>query len=103
MHVSIVAGIDGLEDDVCLMDVDFLLGALSGWRGTRGEAVALAEGALALALALVEVSHPRKGCVLHLRNSESLYIITTSPRRRESGLNDVLLDTLKRISCLEVV
>ena len=48
------------------------------------------------------LSHPRKGCVLHLRNSESLYIITTSPRRRESGLNDVLLDTLKRISCLEV-
>ena len=49
MHVSIVAGIDGLEDDVCLTDVDFLLGALSGWRQMR-EAVALAEGALALAL-----------------------------------------------------
>jgi hypothetical protein len=50
MDVSIVAAIDGLEDDVCLTDVDFLLGALSGWRQTQGEAVALAEGALALAL-----------------------------------------------------
>jgi hypothetical protein len=49
MDVSIVAAIDGLEDDVCLMDVDFLFGALSGWRRSR-EAVALAEGALALAL-----------------------------------------------------
>jgi hypothetical protein len=49
MDVSIVAVIDGLEDDVCLMDVDFLLGALLGWRQMR-EAVALAEGALALAL-----------------------------------------------------
>jgi hypothetical protein len=35
MNVSIVAAIDGLEDDVvCLMDVDFLFGALSGWRQT---------------------------------------------------------------------
>jgi hypothetical protein len=49
MDVSIVAAIDGLKDDVCLMDVDFLFGALSGWRRSR-EAVALAEGALALAL-----------------------------------------------------
>jgi hypothetical protein len=50
MDVSIVAAIDGLEDDVCLMDVDFLFGALSGWRRSR-EAVALPEeGALALAL-----------------------------------------------------
>jgi hypothetical protein len=31
MDISIEAAIDGLEDDVCLMDVDFLLGALSGW------------------------------------------------------------------------
>jgi hypothetical protein len=35
MDVSIIAAIDGLEDDVCLMDVDFLFGALSGWRRTR--------------------------------------------------------------------
>jgi hypothetical protein len=47
MDVSIVAAIDGLEDDVCLMDVDVLLGALSGWKQLR-EAVALEEGALAL-------------------------------------------------------
>jgi hypothetical protein len=54
MDVSIVAAIDGLKDDVCLMDVDFLFGALSGWRLSR-EAVALPEeGALALALGLVE-------------------------------------------------
>jgi hypothetical protein len=46
MDISIVAAIDGLED-VCLMDVDFLFGALSGYRQTR-EAVAWAEGALAL-------------------------------------------------------
>jgi hypothetical protein len=32
MNISIVAAIDGLEDDVCLMDVDFLFGTLSGWR-----------------------------------------------------------------------
>jgi hypothetical protein len=51
MDVSIVAAIDGLEDDVCLTDVDFLLGDLLGWRRTRGEAVALAEGALALVVA----------------------------------------------------
>jgi hypothetical protein len=31
------------------MDIDFLLGALSGWRRTR-ESVVLVEGALALAL-----------------------------------------------------
>jgi hypothetical protein len=49
MNASIVAAIDGLEDDMCLTDVDFLLGALSGCRQMR-EAVALAEGALALAL-----------------------------------------------------
>jgi hypothetical protein len=31
--VSIVEAIDGLEDDVCLTNVDFLLGlALLGWR-----------------------------------------------------------------------
>jgi hypothetical protein len=33
-----------LKDDVCLTKIDFLSGALSGWRQTR-EAVALAEGA----------------------------------------------------------
>jgi hypothetical protein len=48
INISIVAAIDGLEDDVCLLDIDLLLGALF-WRQKR-EAVALAEGALALAL-----------------------------------------------------
>jgi hypothetical protein len=42
MDISIVAAIDGLEDDVCLMDVDFLFGTLSGWRLMQ-EAVVLAE------------------------------------------------------------
>jgi hypothetical protein len=32
MDISLVAAIDGLEDDVYLMDIDFLLGALLGWR-----------------------------------------------------------------------
>jgi hypothetical protein len=50
MDVSIVAAIVGLEDDVCLTAVDFLFGALLGWRGTQAEAVALAEGALTLPL-----------------------------------------------------
>jgi hypothetical protein len=27
-----LAMLDGLEDDVCFMDVDLLFGALSGWR-----------------------------------------------------------------------
>jgi hypothetical protein len=48
MDVSIATK-DGSEDDVYLREVDFLFGALSGWRRMR-EAVALAEGALALAL-----------------------------------------------------
>jgi hypothetical protein len=49
MDVSIVAAIDGLENDVCFMDVDFFFGALLGRRRMR-EAVALEEGAFALAL-----------------------------------------------------
>jgi hypothetical protein len=48
--ISIVAVIVGLEDDVCLTAVDFLFGALLGWRGTQAEAVVLAEEALALPL-----------------------------------------------------
>jgi hypothetical protein len=48
MDVSI-AMLDGWEDEVGMTEVDFLFGALSGWRRTR-EAVALVEGVLALAL-----------------------------------------------------
>jgi hypothetical protein len=48
--VTIVAAIVGLEDDMCLMAIDFLLGDLLGWRWTQAEAVALVEGALALPL-----------------------------------------------------
>ena len=44
-----IATTDGSEDDLCLREVDLLFGDLSGWRRTR-EAVALAEGAFALAL-----------------------------------------------------
>ena len=48
--VSIVAATIGLEGDVCLTAIYFLFGASLGWRGTRAEAVALAEEALALPL-----------------------------------------------------
>jgi hypothetical protein len=43
MDVSIVPAIDGLEEEVCVTEVDFLLGALLGWRSTQGETVAVAE------------------------------------------------------------